>query len=277
MRVGLIAATPLLGNKEGNLKRIEKLVKQANADLLVFGEMFLTGYGKNIRWNELAEDLEGPSLKFVSKLAEEHNKYIVMGCPIASKDRVYNSALIFYPNGKKGVYKKNYLPSFGLFAEKKSFSQWKGIEVFDLEIGKISLCICYDAFFPELWKLAALKGTELMICISASPFQTRHYFETVLPARALENTIFVAYVNLVGKQDDMFFWGGSQVYGPRGNLMVKAPYFKERIDYAELDFGEIEDAKADRPTLDDTERWHFGELSKILDDRQNRTGSSTTF
>jgi predicted amidohydrolase len=264
MRIGLITATPSVGNKEKNLKKIEGWVKQANAELLIFGELFLSGYGKAGRWKELAEGVGGSSFEFISQLAKEYNKYLVIGCPLKAKGQIYNSALIFYPSGEKGIYHKNYLPDFGPFKEKAYFAQGRGTKLFDLGIRKVSLSICYEAFFPELWKLAALKGAELIICISASPFQTRHYFEAVLPARALENTVFVAYVNLVGKQDNMLFWGGSQVYGPWGNLMVKVPYFKERIDYVDLDFEEIKAAKLDRPTLKDTNKWPFEKLAKLL-------------
>jgi predicted amidohydrolase len=268
MRIGLITATPSVSKKEENLKKIEGWVKQANADLLIFGELFLSGYGKAERSKELAEEMEGSSLGFISQLAKEYNKYLVIGCPLKVKEQIYNSALIFYPSGERGIYHKSYLPNFGPFKEKAYFAQGREIKLFDLGIGKVSLSICYDAFFPELWKLAALKGAELIICISASPFQTRYYFETVLPARALENTVFIAYVNLVGKQDNMLFWGGSQAYGPWGNLLVKAPYFKERIDYADLNFEEIKVARSDRPTLKDTSKWPFEKLAKLLKSQQ---------
>jgi predicted amidohydrolase len=252
MRVGLVAANPRVGKKSANLKKMEVYIEQADADLLIFGELFLTGYGKPNQLGAYAEKTDGKSIKKAKRLAKKYKKHLIFGCPVREGNKIYNSALFVHPDGKIDSYFKNYLPDFPQPTEKIVFTSGKGPKVFDTSLGKIGMCICYDAFFPELWKLISLKGAELIICVSASLAYWSGCFELVLPARALENTVFVAFVNLVGKQDNMIFWGESQVYGPWGNLMVKAPYFKERIDYAELDFGEIKAARADRPFLKDT-------------------------
>ena len=79
----------------------------------------------------------------------------------------------------------------------------------------------------------------------------RKYFETLIPARAIENTVFMVYVNLVGTQEDLVFWGGSQVYDPLGNLLIKAPYFKESVVTCDLDLKCIKTARANRPVIRD--------------------------
>ena len=96
-----------------------------------------------------------------------------------------------------------------------------------------------------------MQGADIIICISASPSTTRKYFETLLPARAIENTVFMVFVNLVGTQEDLVFWGGSQVYDPLAKQVVKAPYFKESITTCEIDLNDIKIARANRPVLRD--------------------------
>jgi predicted amidohydrolase len=123
--------------------------------------------------------------------------------------------------------------------------------VFPTAVGKIGLLICYDLNFPELAKALTLQGADLLICISASPTTTQRYFETLLPARALENTVFMAYVNLAGNQEDLIYWGGSQVYDPLGNILVKAPYLKESIITCDINLRLLESARARRPVLRD--------------------------
>ncbi|MCU0851352.1 MAG: carbon-nitrogen hydrolase family protein [Candidatus Thermoplasmatota archaeon] len=125
------------------------------------------------------------------------------------------------------------------------------LPVFTTAVGKIGLLICYDLNFPELAKALTLQGADLLICISASPTTTQRYFETLLPARALENTVFMAYVNLAGNQEDLIYWGGSQVYDPLGNVLVKAPYLKESIITCDINLRLLESARARRPVLRD--------------------------
>jgi predicted amidohydrolase len=90
-----------------------------------------------------------------------------------------------------------------------------------------------------------------MICISATPSTNRKYFERLLPARAIENTAFMVYVNLVGTQDDLVFFGGSQIYDPLGSLLVRSPYFKENVTTCDIDLKQIKVARANRPVIRD--------------------------
>jgi len=164
---------------------------------------------------------------------------------------LYNTAVLIHPDGTIDSYKKWFLPNAGPFEEKLFFDQGEQLPVFHTSVGTIGLLICYDLNFPEVAKALSLQGADLLICISASPTTTKKYFETLLPARALENTVFVAYVNLAGNQEDLVFWGGSQVYDPLGNLLIKAPYLKESIITCDINLKEVEIARARRPVLRD--------------------------
>ena len=100
----------------------------------------------------------------------------------------------------------------------------------------------------------------MIICLSATPSINRKYFETLIPARAVENTVFMIYVNIVGTQEDLIFFGGAQAYDPLGNLLVKAPYFKENVVNCDIDFSLLKQARANRPVLRDIRPQIYSDL-----------------
>jgi predicted amidohydrolase len=254
MKLALISARPIIANKTKNIEIMENYIKKTKADIYIFGEYFLSGDRCKDEFRDLAEPLNGPSIKFLKKIAKNKQCYIVFGMPFKDDKidgLIYNTAVLIHPNGTVDVYKKWFLPNAGPFEEKIFFDQGEELSVFPTTFGKIGLLICYDLNFPELAKALTLQGADLLICISASPSTTRRYFETLLPARALENTVFVAYVNLAGNQEDLIYWAGSQVYDPLGNLIIKAPYFKESIITCDIDLKQLEPARARRPVLRD--------------------------
>jgi predicted amidohydrolase len=233
---------------------MKNYIKKAKADLYIFGEYFLTGDRCKDEFRDLAEPLNGPSIQFLKKIAKNRQCYINFGMP-TKDDKVdgliYNTSVLIHPNGTIDAYKKWFLPNAGPFEEKIFFDQGEELPVFNTSFGKIGLLICYDLNFPEIAKALTLQGADLLICISASPSTTKRYFETLLPARALENTVFIAYVNLAGNQEDLIYWAGSQVYDPLGNLIIKAPYFKESIITCDIHLKQLEVARARRPVLRD--------------------------
>jgi predicted amidohydrolase len=254
MKLALISARPHLADKAKNLSIMESAIKKTKADIYIFGEFFLQGDRCRDEIRDLAEPADGPSLARMKQLAKQKHCYIVFGMPLKDETvdgLIYNTAVLIHPTGTVDLYKKWFLPNTGPFEEKIFFDQGELLPVFQTELGKIGMLICYDLHFPELAKALALQGADLLICISASPSTTRKYFETLMPARALENTVFLAFVNLVGNQDDLVYWGGSQVYDPLGNLLVRAPYFKESIVTCEVNLKDLEPARARRTVLRD--------------------------
>jgi predicted amidohydrolase len=266
MKVAVVSIHPKIGNKRENLKKIEKFIVNEKADLFVFGELSLTGYRCKDELRDFAEHIDGPSVDFLKKVAKNNNCYIVFGMPTFDKKIkgiIHNSAILIHPDNKVDYYHKWFLTSFGPFEEKIYFNEGEFLNVFDTKIGKIGLLVCYDIFFPELCKAYSLLGADVIVCISASPSATRKYFEIVLPARAIENTNFLIYSNLVGTQEDLVFWGGAQVYGPLGNLIKKPTYFKEEIKTFELDLDEINLVRANRPVIRDIRPEIYNDLYDI--------------
>jgi predicted amidohydrolase len=268
LKIALAQITARREDKKGNLKKIEELTlkaKEQNADLIVFPEMSLTGYVLRDQIYELAETVPGPSTDKVAALAKKTGLHIVFGMPELSektKGIIYNTAVLIGPEGFIGKYRKMHLPTHSVFEEKRYFRPGYQVPSFDTAIGKIGLSICYDVFFPEIYRLSRLKGTQLMVCISASPAVRRSFFEVLTAARALENTMFLAYVNLAGVEDGLQFWGGSRLVNPSGDVVARAKYDEMDLVFCEIDFKDLRSVEAFIPCLKDLRPEFYDELKK---------------
>jgi len=259
------------GNKAENLSKIEDFVKKAksrSANLVIFPELSLTGYVIRDQVYELAETIPGVSTQAVEKIAEKTQTYIIFGMAEQSEKTqatIYNTAVLIGPEGYIGKYRKMYLPTHSVFEEKRYFRPGYQATAFNTELGKIGLIICYDIFFPEVSRLTRLEGAQLIVCISASPAVRKTFFEILTAARAIENTAFIAYVNLVGIEDGLQFWGGSRLIAPNGKVLVKAKYDEEDLVICDIDYRDIKPIETFVPTLKDLRPELFDKLRKAAE------------
>lgn len=245
-------------------KAVLQAKKQAS-DLVVFPELSLTGYTIRDLVYELAEPIPGPSTEIMASIAKKNKIHIVFGMPEVSENTqntLHNSAVLVGPKGYIGKYRKMYLPTHSIFEEKRYFRPGYEAAVFETDLGKIGLTVCYDLFFPEVTRLTRLEGAQLIVCISASPAVRRAFFETFTIARAMENTAFLAYVNLVGIEDGLQFWGGSRLVGPQGRTLVKAKYDDDDLVTAEVDYADLKGVESFVPTLRDLRPELFDKLKE---------------
>jgi len=267
-KVALAQITCKRGDKKGNIRKIEDNVVRARkqgAELVIFPELSVTGYVLRDQIYELAETIPGQSTDILEKLAGKTGTHIVFGLPELSdktQATIYNAAVLVGPDGFIGKYRKMYLPTHSVFEEKRYFRPGYQTAVFETELGKIGLIICYDIFFPEVSRLTRLKGARLIICISASPVTRRTFFETLTTARAIENTAFLAYVNLVGIENGLQFWGGSRLIGPNGKVVAKTKYDKEDLMIGEVDYSDIKPIETFVPILKDLRPELFDKLKE---------------
>ena len=255
-------------NKNANFLKIEKLTlkaKEQAADLVIFPELSLTGYVVRDQVYELAETIPGPTVEKVEALAKKTGMHIIFGMPELSEKTqatAFNTAVFVGPKGFIGKYRKMYLPTHSVFEEKRYFRSGYQTAAFQTDLGNIGLCICYDIFFPEVLRLTRLQGAQLIVCISASPAVRRGYFEILTSARALENTAFLAYVNLAGVEDGLQFWGGSRLVSPTGDVIAKAKYDEEDFVICEVDYSDLRTAETFIPTLRDLRPELFDKLKE---------------
>ncbi|MBE0511763.1 carbon-nitrogen hydrolase family protein [Candidatus Bathyarchaeota archaeon] len=257
VNVALAQISCKVGDKKHNIDVMKNNIKRAKekgANLVIFPELSLTGYLNRDLAYELAEPVPGPSIYSLEEIAKKENIHIVFGMPEQSEKAhavLYNTAVLLGPDGLIGKYRKMHLPTHSVFEEKRYFRLGYETPVFETEIGKMGLTICYDMFFPEISRLLRLKGSQLIICISASPAVRSRFFEVFTAARALENTVFLAYVNLVGVENGLQFWGGSRTIAPDGSILAKAKYDEEDLVIGTIDYADLERAEAFVPTLRD--------------------------
>jgi len=270
-KVALAQISCKRGDKEANIQKIEEYTaraRQQNAELVIFPELSLTGYTIRDELYDLAEHVPGPSTTAIEKIAKKHEAFIVYGLPELSdkaQATIYNTAVLVGPQGFVGKYRKMYLPTHSVFEEKRYFRPGYQTGVFNTKLGKIGLIICYDIFFPEVSRLTRLEGAQLIICISASPAVRRGFFETLTAARAIENTAFLAYVNLVGIENGLQFWGGSRLLGPNGRVLAAAKYDEEDLVIGEVDYSDIAPIEAFVPTLRDLRPELFDKLKENVE------------
>jgi len=259
------------GDKKSNLKKLEKTAEKAaklGADLVIFPELSVTGYTVRDQLYELAEPVPGPSTQAMVNVAKKTRTHIIFGLPELSEKTqatLYNASVLVGPKGFIGKYRKMYLPTHSVFEEKRYFRPGYEAATFATELGKIGLIICYDLFFPEVTRLTRLQGAQLIVCISASPAVRRAFFETLTVARAIENTAFLAYVNLVGIEDGLQFWGGSRLVGPQGRIIAKAEYDKEDLIIADIDYADLRPVETFVPALRDLRPELFDKLKEAAE------------
>jgi predicted amidohydrolase len=203
-----------------NIRCMERCLEAApKADLMAFPELFLSGYNIGDRLHRLALSPERKEMARLKKLAAKNGCWLLVGAPYVNPSRrgeTLNAALLIGPRGELHVQGKRYLPTFGPFDEGRLFSPAEDREVFPTPFGKAGLLICYEAFFPEVTRQLALNGADLLLVISASLLTSKALFEKLLPARAVENSTPLAFVNRMDVEDNLVFGGGSGMWDPRG-------------------------------------------------------------
>ena len=272
MKVALAQLAPKLLDKGANLSRIEKTVANVAADLAMFGELFLTGYMARDAFPRLAETVPGPATDRLSKIASEYGTHVLVGMPERDTKggHMFNTSVLVAPDGEVWRYRKIHPANFGPFEEGLYFGRGSDPVLADTRLGKLGLLICYDAFFPELAKAYALQGADALAIISASPATSKPFFDKILPARSIENTVFVLYANLVGTELNIVFQGGTQAIGPRGEDLGRGKDFEEDVVIADVDLRHLRVAREFRPTLRDTRRELWEPVSGKRDARRPR-------
>ncbi len=255
MRVSLVQT---LSAPEGgdNLAAIMSAVKEAKGDVLIFPELFLTGYTTDAEIHERVSEGHERWRARLKTISHDSGKWLMVGAPYPTEKGLMNVIWIFSPEGEEKVYEKLHLADFGVFSEADAFVPGDAGCMVDIGGFRFGLSICYDMFFPELYRRYALMGADVLVCASASPMKSKGPFDKVLPARAVENTCYMLFVNHVGEQGRFEFFGGSRAISPIGYEMSNCEDATHCIIEVELSREELERAREGRPTLRD----HRGDL-----------------
>jgi predicted amidohydrolase len=213
MKVGIFQPEAGALPAETRLAQIAAQLALWPLDLLICPELFLSGYVPDAA--QRAEPRDGPFGRAVAELAMQSETAIAYGYPEAAQAQVYNAAALYDGTGRLIATHRKRLPSPGSF-EEQAFAPGDGVTFADLLGWRVAIIICYEVEFPEILRHAAFEGAELVIVPTALGADWGVVAEHVVPARAYENGLFIAYADQVGEAEGLSFFGGSRVVGPDG-------------------------------------------------------------
>jgi predicted amidohydrolase len=237
---------------ETNTKRAMSMIRQAaeqGAQLIALPELWISGYYlSREEFDHFGEKPDGKTVPLFQSLAKELNVLLVVPFVEEENGNLYISSALIEKNGELiHTYRKSFL--WG--REKDIFSHGeRKYDVIPTTIGKIGLLICADIEFPETSRILALQGVELIICSSVWSIPAESRWDIQLPARALDNTVFVLGVNTT----DEGSCGKSKFVAPNGNVLIESPSDAEHILIADMDTSLIDTTRLDVPYLDDLDR-----------------------
>jgi predicted amidohydrolase len=235
-----------------NLKIIRSAALSAakqGARLIIFPEMFLTGYNIGDAVFELAEFPDGPGAQKAAVIAQEANIALLYGYPEKSDAGVYNSAILVDRHANVlANYRKTHL--FGP-EENRLFQPGNALVLTRLEGLTIGILICYDVEFPEAVRALANAGAQLIAVPTALMKPYCRIAETVVPARAYESQVFVAYVNRIGTEGNLTYCGLSSITGPDGHTLLRKRADEEGVFFTNVKISAIKTIREENPILTD--------------------------
>ncbi|MEV5532515.1 carbon-nitrogen hydrolase family protein [Streptomyces prunicolor] len=262
MRTALLQSSGRPGSLVENLKVLDEAAGRAaagGAALLAAPEMFLTGYAIGDDIGRLAEPADGDSADAVAEIATRHGLAIAYGYPERDGDAVYNSAQLISADGTRlANYRKTHL--FGDFERAHFTPGEQPVVQAELNGLTIGLMICYDVEFPEPVRAHALAGTDLLLVPTANMHPFQFVAESLVPVRAWENQMYVAYINRIGQEGEFDFFGLSTLAGPDGVARTRAGRGEELL-LTDLDPELLANSRAANPYLTDRRPGLYGSLA----------------
>ncbi|MEU0005034.1 carbon-nitrogen hydrolase family protein [Streptomyces sp. NPDC006314] len=261
MRTALLQSSGRPGSVVENLKVLDEAAGRAaaaGAALLAAPEMFLTGYAIGDDIARLAEPADGDSADAIAETATRHGLAIAYGYPERDGETVYNSAQLISADGTRlANYRKTHL--FGCFERDHFTPGEQPVVQAELNGLTVGLMICYDVEFPENVRAHALAGTDLLVVPTAQMHPFQFVAESMIPVRAFENQMYVAYVNRAGQEGEFEFVGLSTLAGPDGVARTRAGRAQQLV-IADADPAFLAASRETNPYLRDRRPGLYGSL-----------------
>jgi len=249
MRITLAQLAPTLGDVGANLARAEEVLSDVgqDTDLVVFPELYLNGYSIGTVDEDMALYPDDPQIRHVMRAAGEAG--VVMGFVEAERRGLftYNSAAYYQGGALLHVHRKLYLPTYAIFEERKHFTPGPSLQAFSMpQDHRAAILICNDAWQPQLAFLATQDGAHILIVPTASAqsrfpehYDSQTYWLDITRFYARMFQVFVVFVNRVGSEGDLHFWGGSHVVDPWGEVVGQAKQEVEEVLTIDIDLAQV--------------------------------------
>ncbi|MHB8612780.1 MAG: NAD+ synthase [Candidatus Dormibacteraceae bacterium] len=248
LRLALAQVNPIVGDLEGNALLVIDWIGRAReqgADVVCFPELVLTGYPPEDL--VLKRSFVRDNLKQLDVVTRASKGITAVVGFVDDDGATFNAAAVMHDGELKAVYHKVFLPNYGVFDEQRYFEPGHRCPILELDGVRIGVSICEDCWYPSgpmAWE--AHHGAELLININGSPYHAgkRTEREAMVSARAATYGTHIAYVNMIGGQDELVFDGNSVVFGPHGEVLAHAQSFVDELLVCDVD---IEAARRVRP------------------------------
>ena len=251
LRVGLAQVNPIVGDLEGNVRKILAWLERARAlgcDLVAFPELALTGYPpEDLLFKPAFIEANLRALETVAQACR--NLTAVVGF-VDKRDDLFNAAAVLHDGRRAGVYHKHYLWTYGVADEDRYFQAGTETPIFTLGETTFAVNICEDIWYPAGPTTAqALAGAELVVTINGSPYHAGKgdFREKMLATRAVDDLVCLAFVNMVGGQDELVFDGQSFIFNEKGECIARGEAFEEDLVTADLDLDRVFHARLHDP------------------------------
>jgi NAD+ synthase (glutamine-hydrolysing) len=282
LRIALVQMAPRLGVLADNLathREALSAARAAGAGLVVFPELGLTGYQLQDLAAEVAMRADDPRL--LGLAAETKGlSAVVSFVEEAADHRLFISAALLENGEVRFIHRKLFLPTYGLFDERRFFAAGDRLRTIDSRLGvKLGLAVCEDFWHLAVPETLALDGAQILINVSSSPGRdlaavhevglgTAASWRNLMRTYAQLTTSFVVFCNRVGMDETISFWGGSEVIGPSGEAVFTAPLFDEGLHFVDIELGDVRRERIGLPLLrDERPELHLRELRRILAER----------
>jgi NAD+ synthase (glutamine-hydrolysing) len=239
LRVGLAQINATVGDLEGNVRKIVDAIERARqrgVGLVAFPELAVPGYPpEDLLFKSAFIEANLRALDVVARATS--GLTAVVGF-VDRRDDIFNAAAVLHDGKLAGVYHKHYLPNYGVFDENRYFQAGTETPVWALGETTFAVNICEDIWYPTgPTTVQALAGAELVITINSSPYHAgkSRDRERMVATRAADDVVALAYVNMVGGQDELVFDGGSVIVNELGECVARGLQFEEDLVIADLD------------------------------------------
>ncbi|MFE5242693.1 MULTISPECIES: carbon-nitrogen hydrolase family protein [unclassified Streptomyces] len=261
LRTALLQSSGRPGAVDDNLATLDEAAGRAaaaGARLLVCPELYLTGYAVGEALPALAEPADGPGARAVADICVRHGLALHYGYPERAGDALFNASLLIGPDGTTlGAYRKTHL--YGDFEQKWFTPGERPVVQAELDGVRVGMLICYDVEFPENVRAHALAGTELLLVPTALMHPYPFVAESVVPVRAFESQMYIAYVNRTGREGEFEFTGLSCLAAPDGTVRTRAGRGEELV-VGEVDPALLSASRTANPYLRDRLPGLYGSL-----------------
>jgi predicted amidohydrolase len=262
LKIALAQISSVLTNIDDNLEKhlhyIEKAI-EGNSDIILFPELSLTGYSVKDAVFDVALTANDKKLEPLYKASEKIS--ICFGMVELTDNYEAKNTNLFLEKGKLVArHRKVYLPTYGVYEERRYFTPGNRFRAFDSTHGRFGMMICEDMWHPSSSSILALDGALILFANSAGILRGVHQkdkpeniqiWEDLNKTTAHLFTSYLVFCNRVGSEDGLMFWGGSEVVDPHGKVIAKAPYFEEHLLVTEIDELKLKHARVHNTYLSD--------------------------